>query len=99
MQGRLNSGPGQEAGDELVGELSEAEMDLLLKSGKAGGKGRESDNGQRKDSHKVGALRDLHSREAQAGGEGTGIHPLEPGNRASRQCGDPRHGGQDSASG
>jgi hypothetical protein len=35
-KGGLAGGTGQEAGDELVGELAEAEMDLLLQSGKAG---------------------------------------------------------------
>ena len=37
MQSGLVGHPSQEAGDELVGELAEAEMDLLLQSGKAGG--------------------------------------------------------------
>lgn len=36
-EGLLCRGAGKEAGDELVGELAEAEMDLLLQSGKAGG--------------------------------------------------------------
>ena len=37
MEGGLAGNPGEEAGDELVGELAEAEMDLLLQSCKAGG--------------------------------------------------------------
>ena len=37
MQSGLAGNPSEEAGDELVGELAEAEMDLLLQSGKAGG--------------------------------------------------------------
>jgi hypothetical protein len=37
LQGGLAGNPGEEAGDDLVGELAEAEMDLLLQSGKAGG--------------------------------------------------------------
>jgi hypothetical protein len=37
IQGGLLSGSGQEAGDKLVGELSEAEMNLLLKSRKTSG--------------------------------------------------------------
>jgi hypothetical protein len=36
-QGGLGGGANQEAGDELVGEPAEAEMDLLLKGGKAAG--------------------------------------------------------------
>jgi hypothetical protein len=37
VQSVLVGNPGEEAGDELVSELAEAEMDLLLQSGKAGG--------------------------------------------------------------
>jgi hypothetical protein len=37
LQSGLAGNPGEEAGDELVGELAEAKMDLLLQSGKAGG--------------------------------------------------------------
>jgi hypothetical protein len=37
MQSVLVGNPSEEAGDELVSELAEAEMDLLLQSGKAGG--------------------------------------------------------------
>jgi hypothetical protein len=37
LQSELVGNPSEEAGDELVGELAEAEMDLLLQSGKAGG--------------------------------------------------------------
>src|SRR3954453_13167381 len=36
LQSGLVGNPSEEAGDELVGELAEAEMDLLLQSGKAG---------------------------------------------------------------
>ena len=35
--GGLVGYPSEEAGDELVGALAEAEMDLWLQSGKAGG--------------------------------------------------------------
>jgi hypothetical protein len=37
LQGGLSSSVGQEASDELVGELAETQVDLLLKGGKAGG--------------------------------------------------------------
>jgi hypothetical protein len=37
VQSVLVGNPSEEAGDELVSELAEAEMDLLLQSGKAGG--------------------------------------------------------------
>jgi hypothetical protein len=37
LQSGLAGNPGEETGDELVGELAEAEMNLLLQSGKAGG--------------------------------------------------------------
>ena len=37
MQSGLAGNPGEEAGDDLAGELAEAVMDLLLQSGKAGG--------------------------------------------------------------
>src|SRR5512135_2358428 len=37
LQSGLAGNPSEEAGDARVGELAEAEMDLLLQSGKAGG--------------------------------------------------------------
>jgi hypothetical protein len=37
LQSGLVGNPSEEAGDELVGELAETEMDLLLQGGKAGG--------------------------------------------------------------
>jgi len=36
LQSGLAGNPSEEAGDELVGELTEVEMDLVLQSGKAG---------------------------------------------------------------
>ena len=54
---------------------------------------------RREDSFEVGALRDLRPGEAEAGGQGTGLHPAEPGDRAAGQPGHPRHGGEGAAPG
>jgi small subunit ribosomal protein S5 len=56
-------------------------------------------SGRRETTSEVCAVGDFHAGQAQAGDQGTGIHPPVPGDRTGRYTLDPWHGGEGSTLG